>query len=78
MKRKFYVPLLILLPLPMAITIPFMVTSCSSNDIKMQITDETRYDSIIQPAPAQTVTTEQELLELSRVYLNNPNRVAKD
>jgi uncharacterized protein YpmS len=76
MKRKNFIPLTLVI-----ITIPSLTilasTSCSSS-IKKHITDETRYDSIIKPAPAQTVTTNEQLRELGESYLNDPKKVAGD
>jgi hypothetical protein len=64
------------------VTVPILVcttllTSCS-NSITKHVTDSTSYDSIIKPAVAQTVITNEELIQLSEDYLNDPKKVAAD
>jgi hypothetical protein len=75
MKRK-------LIPLALAtLTIPaiaVLATTSCSNTIRYSLTDLTRYDEIIKPAKAQTVTTPEELKALSEDYLNTPKKVAAD
>jgi hypothetical protein len=77
MKRKIYIPLALITIAP-PIMISLVTTSCSSDTIKKHMTDQTSYDSIIKPAPAQTVTSNDKLIELSEAYLNDPQKVAGD
>jgi hypothetical protein len=77
--NKLFTPAILFVITPPILVYTILLTSCSSSDsIITYADDNTSYSSIIQPDPAQTVTTNDELKKISQDYLNDPNKVAAD